>query len=74
MSNIVKSLSFRQIAGWNEHVKEHYSIAQDTLWWWTFNNNPTNGAIDHNMRSSKSRFKYAFIYLFIKYHTQWYIK
>ena len=59
MSNIVKSSSFRPIAGWNEYVKEHYSIAQDTLWWWTFNNKPTNGAIDHNMRFSKSRFTYA---------------
>ena len=31
MSNIVKNLSFRPIAGWNEYVKEHYSIAQDAL-------------------------------------------
>ena len=33
MSNIVKNSSFRPIAGWNEYVKEHYSIAQDALWW-----------------------------------------
>ena len=40
-------------------MKEHYSIAQDALWWWKFHNKPINGAIYHNMRSSKSRFKYA---------------
>ena len=33
MSNIVKNSSFRLIAGWNEYVKEHYSISQDALWW-----------------------------------------
>ena len=59
MSNIVKSLSFRPIAGWNEYVKEHYSVAQDALWWRKFHNKSINGAIYHNMRSSKSRFKYA---------------
>ena len=59
MSNIVKNSSFRPIAGWNEYVKEHYSIAQDALWWWKFHNKPINGAIYHNMRSSKSRLKYA---------------
>ena len=59
MSNIIKNSSFRPFAGWNEYVKEHYSIAQDALWWWKFHNKPTNGAIYHNMRSSKSRFKYA---------------
>ena len=32
---------------------------QDALWWWKFHNKPINGAIYHNMRSSKSRFKYA---------------
>ena len=42
-----------------DRVKEHYSIAQDALWWWTHHNKPNNGAIYHNMRSSKSRFTYA---------------
>ena len=56
---IVKNSSFRPIAGWNGYVQEHYSIAQDALLWWKFHNKPTNGAIYHNMRSSKSRFKYA---------------
>ena len=28
MSNIVESSSFHPIAGWNEYVKGHYSIAQ----------------------------------------------
>ena len=52
-------LKIRLSCGWNEYVKEHYSIAQDALWWWKFHNKPINGAIYHNMRSSKSRFKYA---------------
>ena len=54
-----KNSSFRPVAGWNEYVKEHYSIAQDALWWWKYHNKPNNGANYHNMRSSKSRFKYA---------------
>ena len=59
MSNADKNLYFRPVAGWNEYVQEHYSIAQDVLWWWKYHNKPNNGAIYHNMRSSKSRFKYA---------------
>ena len=59
MSHTDKNSSFRPVAGWNEYVKEHYSIAQDALWWWKYHNKPNNGAIYHNMRSSKSRFKYA---------------
>ena len=54
-----KYSSFRPFAGWNEYVKEHYSIAQDALWLWKYHNKPNNDAIYHNMRSSKSRFKYA---------------
>ena len=59
MSHTDKNSSFCPVAGWNEYVKEHYSIAQDALWWWKYHNKPNNGAIYHNMRSSKSRFKYA---------------
>ena len=53
-SNIVKNSSFRPIDGWKEYVKEHYSIAQDALWWWKFHNKPTNSVIYHNMRSSNT--------------------
>ena len=59
MSHTDKNSSFRTVAGWNEYVKEHYSIAQDALWLWKYHNKPNNGAIYHNMRSSKSIFKYA---------------
>ena len=61
MSNIVKSSSFRPIAGWNEYVKEHYGIAQGALWWWKFYNKLTNGAIYHHMRSSISRFRLCIV-------------
>ena len=33
MSKSDRSSTFRPIAGWNDYVKEHYSIAQDALWW-----------------------------------------
>ena len=54
MRNSHKSLVIRL----ERVVKEHYSIAQDALWWWKYHNKP-NCAIYHNIRSSKSRFKYA---------------
>ena len=59
MSHTDMNSSFRPVAGWNEYVKEHYSIAQDALWWWKYHNKTNNGAIYHNMRSSKFRFKNA---------------
>ena len=59
MLNTVKNYSFCSIAAWNQYVKKHYSIAQDALWERKIHNKPTNGAIYHNMKSSKSRFKYA---------------
>ena len=61
MYNADKNSIFRPVAGWNEYVKEHYAsrIAEDALWWWKYHNKPKNGAIYYNMRSSKSRFKYA---------------
>ena len=34
MSHTDKNSSFRPVAGWNEYVKEHHSIAQDALWLW----------------------------------------
>ena len=54
-----RNSTFRPIAGWNEYVKEHYSIAQDALWWWKFYNKPKTGAIYHIMGSTKAQFKYA---------------
>ena len=58
---LIRIQFFRPVAGWNEYVKEHYTsrIAEDALWWWKYHNKPKNGAIYYNMRSSKSRFKYA---------------
>ena len=32
MSKSDKIFTFCSIAGWNEYVREHYSIAQDALW------------------------------------------
>ena len=40
-------------------MKEHYSIAQDALWWWKLYNKPKTGAIYHRMRSTKVQFQYA---------------
>ena len=59
MSKSDKTSTFRPIAGWNEYVKEHYSVAQDALWWWKLYNKPKSGAIYHKMRSTKSLFKCA---------------
>ena len=38
---------------------EHYSIAQDALWWWKLYNKLKSGAIYHKMRSTKAKFNYA---------------
>ena len=54
MSKSDKTFTFRAIAGWNEYVKEHYSIAQNAFWWWKLYNKPKIGAIYHKMRSTKA--------------------
>ena len=59
ISKVDKNSTYLPIAGWNKYVKEHYSIAQHALWWWKFHNKPKSGAIYHNMRSNKAKFKYA---------------
>ena len=51
ISKVDKNSTFLPIAGWNEYVKEHYSIAHDALWWWKFHNEPKSSAIYHNTRS-----------------------
>ena len=40
MSKSDKTSTFRPIAGWNDYLKEHYSVAQDALWWWKLYNRP----------------------------------
>ena len=59
MSKSDKTSTFRPIAGWNEYVKVHYSVAHDALWWWKLYNKPKTGAIYHRMRSTKAQFKYT---------------
>ena len=44
-----KTSTFRPIARWNEYVMEHYSIAQDALWWWKLYNKPKTSAIYYRM-------------------------
>ena len=60
ISKVHKNSTFLPTAGWNEYVKEHYTIAQDALWWWKFYNKSKSGAIYPNMKSSKAKLKYAF--------------
>ena len=47
------------ILGWNDYVKEYHIAARDAFWWWNMNNRPHHGIIYHNMRTSRSQFKYA---------------
>ena len=50
---------FVPIPGWNEYVKEHLKFARDAFKWWNLNNRPRDGYIYHEMRSSRTMFKYA---------------
>ena len=59
--NAYLSLKSRRIllSRMEEYVKEHYTIAQDALWWWKFHNKPKSGEMYHSTRSNKTKFKYA---------------
>ena len=45
---------------WNDNVKEQHNIARNAFKWWNLNNRPLNDYIDHEMRTCRAKFKYAF--------------
>ena len=47
------------VPGWNDYVKEFHAAARNAFWWWNLNKRPRHGIIYHNMRTTRSQFKYA---------------
>ena len=47
------------VPGWNDYVKEYHAAARNAFWWWNLNKRPRHGIIYHNMRTTRTQFKYA---------------
>ena len=47
------------VPGWNNYVKEYHVVVRNAFWWWDLNKRPHHGIIYHNMRTTRSLFKYA---------------
>ena len=54
-----KSNQYKQVPGWNSHVKDSHCAARDAFFLWRQHGSPRNGPIATLMRRSRAVFKYT---------------
>ena len=57
--NVYPTTLVHIVPGWNDYVKEYHAAARNAFWWWNLNKRPRHGIIYHNMRTTRTQFKYA---------------